>query len=90
MSTMPDEDNCLIQTKDGPIFGLIEKIDDGVTYKFKGIPYAKPPVGCLRFLVSLNIINIFFLSNERKKWLMQLKACYARFFAQSLTINYLL
>ncbi|KOB75849.1 Odorant degrading enzyme CXE9 [Operophtera brumata] len=50
MIKVPDEENCVVQTKDGPVFGFIEKIDDGVYYKFKGIPYAKPPVGSLRFL----------------------------------------
>lgn len=52
MSTVFDDKKCVIQTKDGPIFGFIEKTEDGTRYKFKGIPYAKPPIGSLRFLVS--------------------------------------
>lgn len=52
MCTVPEDEKCLIQTKDGPIFGFKDKTDNGLFYKFKGIPYAKPPIGSLRFLVS--------------------------------------
>lgn len=45
-------DTCLIETSDGPIRGLIEKNEDGIYYKFRNIPYAKPPLGPLRFRVS--------------------------------------
>lgn len=45
-----------LNTKDGPVCGYIEKTAEGTYYRFKGIPYAKPPVGNLRFLVSINVI----------------------------------
>jgi carboxylesterase type B len=36
----------------GELEGTIEKTDTGLTYaSFKGIPYAAPPVGDLRFKV---------------------------------------
>lgn len=50
MSSIPEESKCIVETKDGPICGLIDKSDEGTYYKFRSIPYAKPPVGRLRFL----------------------------------------
>lgn len=48
------EEYKVIGTNNGKVRGihqttLIEKID---FYEFKGIPYAKPPIGALRFKVS--------------------------------------
>ncbi|CAH0407446.1 unnamed protein product [Chilo suppressalis] len=40
---------CLIETADGPIYGFQDVREDGTYYKFKKIPYAKPPLGALRF-----------------------------------------
>uniref|UniRef100_A0A0K8TUL2 Carboxylic ester hydrolase n=1 Tax=Epiphyas postvittana TaxID=65032 RepID=A0A0K8TUL2_EPIPO len=42
--------NCIINTKDGPVRGYVDKQDDSTYYTFKGIPYAKPPLGSLRFM----------------------------------------
>lgn len=53
MESISEELKCVVKTKDGPICGLIDKTDEGTYYKFGSIPYAKPPVGRLRFLVSL-------------------------------------
>lgn len=52
MFSIPEESKCIVETKDGPICGLIDQSDEGTYYKFRRIPYAKPPVGRLRFLVS--------------------------------------
>ncbi|VVC98416.1 unnamed protein product [Leptidea sinapis] len=43
---------CIIETSDGPICGYIDTTDEGTFYKFKSIPYAKPPLGNLRFKPS--------------------------------------
>ncbi|SCJ89935.1 Para-nitrobenzyl esterase [uncultured Clostridium sp.] len=45
------EGSIIIKTKKGEIKGVIH---DGVAV-FKGIPYAKPPVGDLRFAPSQDI-----------------------------------
>ncbi|CAH2071222.1 unnamed protein product, partial [Iphiclides podalirius] len=37
-------------SNDGPICGFIEQIDNKAYYRFKKIPYAKPPLGSLRFI----------------------------------------
>lgn len=50
MTSISEELKCVVKTKDGPICGFIEKNEDRKYYKFKAIPYAKPPVGSLRFL----------------------------------------
>ncbi|XP_022823733.1 venom carboxylesterase-6-like [Spodoptera litura] len=50
MVDIPEEAKCIVQTADGPICGYCEKTDEGICYKFKSIPYAKPPLGHLRFL----------------------------------------
>lgn len=52
---MSSSDSCAIVTSDGPIRGFIDKIGETEYYKFKKIPYAKPPVGQLRFRVSIYI-----------------------------------
>lgn len=58
MTSIPEDLKCIVETKDGPICGFIDKSDEGTYCKFQSIPYAKPPLGCLRFLVSE-----FFLHN---------------------------
>lgn len=50
-----DGDVVTIETRQGSLKGLIQEA--GSTrkfYSFRGIPYAKPPVGQLRFKVSGN------------------------------------
>lgn len=53
METLPDNLKCILETKDGPICGYIDKRDEGTYYKFKSIPYAKPPLANLRFMPPL-------------------------------------
>jgi len=44
------EDDLLVQTRDGPIRGGYRKTGSGFVYKsFQEIPFAAPPVGSLRF-----------------------------------------
>ena len=43
----------IVKVRDGLLLGKMENTDSGTTYfAFRGIPYAKPPVGSLRFKVS--------------------------------------
>ncbi|XP_063377315.1 juvenile hormone esterase-like [Cydia fagiglandana] len=41
---------CVVQTREGPIRGYIDRNDEGTYYKFKSIPFARPPIGPLRFM----------------------------------------
>ncbi|CAH1647167.1 unnamed protein product [Spodoptera littoralis] len=50
MCSVPEDVKCIVETKDGPICGYIDKNDEGTYYKFSSIPYAKPPIGRLRFM----------------------------------------
>lgn len=59
MCSVPEDVKCIVETKDGPICGYIDKNDEGTYYKFSGIPYAKPPLGRLRFMVSHIFLNHF-------------------------------
>ena len=44
-----------VDTRSGQLRGSVQKSIDGFDfYAFKGIPYAKPPVGELRFKVILS------------------------------------
>lgn len=54
------EKNSKIKIKQGELQGTIENLFSGNTYvSFKGIPYAKPPIGDLRFKVLMSIhINV--------------------------------
>lgn len=48
-----DLNETVVETRAGKLRGLIDKTVLGDDfYAFKGIPYAKPPVGQLRFQVS--------------------------------------
>ncbi|XP_041971314.1 juvenile hormone esterase-like [Aricia agestis] len=56
MDKIPKDEHCIIlQTRNGPICGYITKNDVGTYYKFKRIPYAKPPTGLLRFMPPVPI-----------------------------------
>lgn len=60
------EDNPVVETRAGKVRGsTVQSILGKVYYAFKGIPYARPPVGELRFQVSLQIsfMNVFLKSN---------------------------
>ncbi|XP_064071505.1 juvenile hormone esterase-like [Vanessa tameamea] len=50
MENIPDDCKCIVETKDGPICGYIDRREEGTYYKFKRIPYAKPPLHNLRFM----------------------------------------
>lgn len=46
-------ENSVVKIRDGLVKGTIGiNIDDEKFYSFLGIPYAKPPIGPLRFKVS--------------------------------------
>nr|WGO51712.1 putative antennal esterase CXE9 [Ectropis grisescens] len=44
-----EESKCIVETADGPVCGYKNKAEE-TYYQFKGIPYAKPPLKCLRFM----------------------------------------
>lgn len=52
---------------EGEVLDLVT--GDGTYYSFKGIPYAEPPIGKLRFKVShpLFIIPTYILSHQIKQ-----------------------
>lgn len=46
-------ENTVVRVKQGELRGIIEETDYGDQYlAFRGIPYAKPPIGPLRFKVN--------------------------------------
>lgn len=57
----------IVKTNSGRLLGSLENSIEGFKYyAFKGIPYAKPPVGDLRFKVGIRVTKkndklIFFL-----------------------------
>ena len=53
--THSQSQTSIIQTSTGPIQGSIVNIDGSTVYQYLGIPYAKPPVGDLRFRKPLPI-----------------------------------
>lgn len=60
MEESPASDKILVPvvTKEGPVHGYLHETDVGIFYRFSGIPYAKPPLGNLRFLVSIFFVVI--------------------------------
>ncbi|KAF3424237.1 hypothetical protein E2986_12277 [Frieseomelitta varia] len=47
-------ENTVIRVKQGRLRGIIEKTSYGDEYlAFRGIPYAKPPLGPLRFKIGI-------------------------------------
>ncbi|CAK1598832.1 unnamed protein product [Parnassius mnemosyne] len=53
--SLPDDSKYVVKTEEGPVCGYIDKVDGKSYYKFKKIPYARPPIGSLRFLPPLPI-----------------------------------
>ncbi|KAJ8302994.1 hypothetical protein KUTeg_019390 [Tegillarca granosa] len=49
ISTVTGQEHHIVTTKSGPIKGVITQHDLGKLYTFFKIPFAKPPVGDLRF-----------------------------------------
>lgn len=48
-----DRPQLLIKVKQGVVRGIEQKLpNNGIVYCFKGIPYAEPPIGNLRFEVN--------------------------------------
>ncbi|XP_017772303.1 PREDICTED: venom carboxylesterase-6-like [Nicrophorus vespilloides] len=55
------ENSPIVQTGHGPVIGLSETSRSGKNfYSFRKIPYAKPPLGNLRFKVHINKVQQFF------------------------------
>ncbi|XP_049869915.1 juvenile hormone esterase-like [Pectinophora gossypiella] len=50
MESISEELKYVVETSCGPVCGYVNNKEQKSCYKFKGIPYAKPPVGRLRFL----------------------------------------
>lgn len=49
------ENTIIVETVNGPVKGILKTSIVGESfYRFRGIPYAKPPIGDLRFKVSVN------------------------------------
>lgn len=46
-----------VTIKQGDLKGVHCKTPDLEYYAFKGIPYAKPPIGRLRFKVSIHVVR---------------------------------
>lgn len=46
--------HIIVETRNGPVRGVLKNtiLKDVPYYSFKGIPYAKPPIGSLRFKVN--------------------------------------
>ncbi|KAJ2951906.1 hypothetical protein O0L34_g4157 [Tuta absoluta] len=49
MDSKPDEVECIVTLNNGTVRGYIETKNGKTYHKFKGIPYAQPPLGDLRF-----------------------------------------
>nr|BAR64774.1 carboxylesterase [Ostrinia furnacalis] len=52
---MDSINTCTIETEDGLVCGYIDTNNKNKYYKFKSIPYARPPVGLLRFRPPLPV-----------------------------------
>lgn len=53
--TKSNQDFCTIQTKSGKIRGQLNwtLFENTRFYSFRGVPFAKPPIGKFRFKVSI-------------------------------------
>lgn len=51
-----------VKINDGVLEGeILDNVVGGKYYSFKGVPYAAPPVGDLRFKVSTHILTLSLL-----------------------------
>lgn len=56
-----DFERVLAEIGPGKLLGVVERLPSGAEYfVFKGIPYAKAPVGELRFQVNGLVLIVFF------------------------------
>ena len=62
-----DEVTVTVNTVNGQVRGHREYtlFDHKLFYSFKGIPYAQPPVGSLRFKVGFEIFCLFYFFESR-------------------------
>lgn len=62
-SEIPNDDNqfCTVTTNNGRIRGKLNQtlFDQMLYYSFRGIPFAKPPIGNLRFKVNKQLQKKF-------------------------------
>lgn len=78
-TTVEMAQNITVSTPSGRLRGLFLKSTEGDDYySFKGIPYAKPPIGDLRFQVSFqnffrtsssDVTISFFIQHENSSFL---------------------
>lgn len=56
----------IVEVKQGKLEGAEGKsvLSDEVYYSFLGIPYAKPPIGDLRFRVRLSYVHLKYLFSK--------------------------
>lgn len=59
------DSTILIETNSGPVRGIKRTTILGNDYlSFQSIPYAKPPIGPLRFRVNKNYISLVYLKSQ--------------------------
>lgn len=58
---------AVVETSCGRLCGTVQKSIEGYDYyAFKGVPYAKPPVGELRFQVSDGLEQLTIVNHSKK------------------------
>lgn len=66
------EKTIIVQTTKGPVKGIVKTSIVGEDYyRFRGIPYAKPPVGELRFKVSSKNVSVNIFDLEKRNYSRQ-------------------
>lgn len=71
-------DPLMVRTSDGMVKGIYQRtyLDNKTYIAFKGIPYAQPPVGELRFRVILCFYYIFFEKNQLRECQTEISKCF--------------